>query len=106
MGELFEITYERFIDEIEKTGVLGGGRNPIEVEEKGEMLIFYVTLPDINKTYTTVIAKDKITDVQKLNLMPKSKPARRITEDSDLKNISESLVRIEENLRKTPEVKK
>jgi hypothetical protein len=106
MGELFEVTFDRFLDEMKQAKLMPNGFNKIEAEDLGEMYAFYLTLVGISKTYVTVIEKDKITGVQKMNLSPYSKPSRRIiqTNEIKLKLISDSLFRIEEELKKTQKI--
>ena len=79
------------------------GNHKIESEDLGNMFAFYLTPVGINKTYVTVIEKNKITDVQKMNLIPFTKPARRIKENTELREISEQLRKIEQVLTKIPE---
>ena len=98
---LFEITYERFLEEMRMTE---GPRNPVEVEEFGDMLIFYLSVDKVNKTYATVIAKNQITDVQRSNLM--AKPVlRRINDTQTFNNIQTTLTQIEEKIKKIPQIK-
>ena len=100
MGELFEITYERFLDEVSRSKLSPDGNNKIEMEDLDTMFAFYLTPIGLNKTYVTVVEKTQITDVQKMNLLPFAKPARRINEVADLKNISEALKNLAEFISK------
>ena len=101
MGELFEITFERFLDEIKREKISPDGHNTIEMEDVGNgMFAFYLTIVGIDKTYVTVVEKEKITDFHKMNLLPVSKPARRINETADIKTVSETLKNLAELLNK------
>ena len=94
MGELFEITFERFLDEVKKEKLTSDGHNQLEMEDLGNMFAFYLTIVGIDKTYVTVV------DFHKMNLMPVSKPARRISETTDIKTVSETLKNLAELLNK------
>ena len=101
MGELFEITFERFLDEVRREKLSPDGHNQLEMEDLGNnMYAFYLTIVGINKTYVTVVEKERITDFHKMNLMPVSKPARRINETADIKTVSETLKNLAELLNK------
>lgn len=104
MGELFEISYLRFLDEVRHAKLIPNGTNKIEEEDLGEMFAFYLTPVGIDKTYVTVIEKNKITDVQRSTLMAFAKPARRI-KDNVLSDISQTLLRMEEDFKKVPMIK-
>ncbi len=99
---LFQVSYERFIKEIRIEKITEGDRNVLEVEDLGTMLAYYLNSLDRSQTYVFVVGKKEMTEVQKINLNPISKPSRRITDDTQLKNISETLQRIEINLTKIP----
>ena len=100
MGELFEITYERFLDEVRNAKLTPGGQNKIEMEDLNNLYAFYLTEVGIDKTYVTIVEKEKITDFQKMNLIPLCKPARRVKESADLKNMSEILKNLAELMNK------
>ena len=99
---LFQVSYKRFLEEIRNEKINEGDRNQLEVEDLGSMFAYYLNSLDRPQTYVFVVEKDEMTDVQKITLNPISKPSRRIIEESQLKNISETLKRIEENLNKLP----
>ena len=99
---LFQVSYERFKKEIEIEKITEGDRNQLEIEDLGTMFAYYLNSLDRSQTYVFVVEKDEMTDIQKINLNPISRPSRRIIEDTQLKNISETLQRIEENLNKIP----
>ncbi len=99
---LFQVDYDRFLEEINNEKIKAGDKNQLELEDLGTMWAYYLNSLDRPQTYVFVIEKDKITDVQKINLNSMSKISKRIKDESQLVNISETLKRIEENLLKLP----
>jgi len=80
MTELFEIDFKRFLDEIQEENIMPGGRNKIEIEDRGEVYHLYLTPIGINKTYVTVVTKDEYIKFQHINIGPISKSSiRRIS---------------------------
>jgi len=99
---LFQISYNRFLDEIRHEKIEPGDINQLEVEEIGNLLAYYLTSITRKIAFVFVVEKSKITDVQKLQLDNISKPSRRIRDSVELSNISDTLARIEQNLNKLP----
>ena len=98
---LYQITLERFKDEI-RVEDLSKTRNTIEVEDLGTNLALYFTPINSSKTYVAVVEKVNLTEVDKINFRPFSKPVKRIMDSTELKNITNALNRIETNLMKPP----
>lgn len=100
---LFQVSYGRFIKEIGVEKLKAGDRDSLEVEDLGDGLAYYLTSLDRPKSYVFVVLKKELTNAQRITLEPLSRPVdRRITDDMKLRNISETLKRIEENLNKIP----
>ena len=99
---LFQVDYKRFLEEVNNEKIKPDDKNQLELEDLGTMWAYYLNSLDRPQTYVFVVGKDEITDVQKINLNSMSKSSKRIIEDIELKNISETLKRIEENLLKLP----
>ena len=99
---IFQVSYERFLEEIRFEKIGQGAKDQLEVEDLGSMFAYYLICFQRNKTFVFIVEKSEITEVIKFELNSKSKPSRRIIEDTQLKSISESLKRIEENMNKLP----
>lgn len=99
---IFQLSYERFLEEIRFEKIDQDSKNKIELEDLGDMLAYYLIPLERRQSFVFVVSKKEMTSVQKVNLNPISKPSRRILESTELKNISETLNRIEENLNKLP----
>ncbi len=99
---LFQVSYERFLEEIRAEKITEQDKNKLEIEEMEDVLAYYLSSLDRNKSFVFVVGKDEITDVQKFQLNPISKPSKRITDSDELKNISKKLTQIEEQLNKLP----
>ncbi len=97
---LFQVSYKRFLEEIRFEKIGSENKDTLEVEDLGSMFAFYLESIDRPKEFVFVVSKQEISAVQKAQLFPISKPSLRI-KDSDLKKISDTLFRIENNL-KTP----
>lgn len=103
---LFQVDYDRFLEEIKNEKIQPGDKNQLELEDLETMWAYYLNSLDRPQTYVFVVGKDEITDVQKINLNSMSKLSKRIKDESQLVNISETLKRIEENMNKTEVIKK
>ena len=101
---LFQVSYDRFIREIGVEKIKPGDRNVLEKEDLGGGFAYYLNSLDRHQTYVFVIGKDELKSVQKSNLDAISMPSKRIIEEEEveLKNISETLKRIEQNLNNIP----
>lgn len=102
---LFQVSYDRFIREIEVEKIKPGDRNVLEKEDLGNGFAYYLNSLDRHQTYVFVVGKEEFSSfssVQKSNLDAMSMPSKRIKEEEELKNISETLNRIEENSNKLP----
>ena len=99
---MFLVSYERFLEEIRIENIDDKSKNKLELEELGDRFAYYLIPFERKQTFVFVVGKKEITPVQKFNLNPLSRLSRRIIEDTQLKNISETLTRIEANLLKLP----
>ncbi len=99
---IFLVSYERFLEEIRIENIDDKSKNKLELEDLGDMFAYYLIPFERKQSFVFVVSKKELTAVQKINLDPISKPSKRIIEDTQLKNISETLTRIEENLLKLP----
>ena len=99
---LFQISYERFIEEIGNEKITSEGKDKLECEDLGNALAYYLTSFDRPKTYVYVVLKSELTEVQKMTLGPLSKLSMRITETSRLIAIAQILERIEQALKTNP----
>ena len=98
---LFQVSYERLIKEVGVEKIKAGDRDSLELEDLGNAWAYYLSSLDRPKDYVFVVLKKDLTKAQELTLGPLSRPVdRRITEGSQLRNISETLQRIEVNLNK------
>ena len=103
MANLFQVSYERFIEEVQHEKITAGNRNQLELEDLGNMWAFYLNSLDRPQSYVFVISKKEISEIHKQNLFPISKQVdRRITDSISLIAINKTLQRIEENLLKLP----
>ena len=78
---MFQVSYERFLEEIRFEKIGQGAKDQIEVEDLGTMLAYYLVCFERRKTFVFVVEKTQITDVMKYELNSKSKPSRRIIEE-------------------------
>lgn len=99
---IFQVTFERFMDEVREEKIVPEGRNKIEFEELKEVIALYLVPLELNKVFMAVIEKSELTDVQKLQINEISKPSKRFVDDSKPKDISASLLRLEEEFKKIP----
>ena len=95
---LFQVDYDRFIEELNIEGITNESKDKLEVEDLGTMFAFYLNSIDRNKEFVFVVGKSEFTPVQQAQLAPISKKSVRIREDFELKKINEKLERIEKNL--------
>lgn len=101
---LFQVSYERFMEEIKVEKLTNTQRDSLEREDLGVAYAYYLTSMDRPKTYVFVVLKSELTEVQKINLNPLSRVVdRRITETSRLISIAQSLERIEQQLNNPKE---
>ena len=98
--ELFLVSFDRFLEEIQHSQIKEGDRNVIEREELEDRLVYYLVPIGLNKIYVFIVLKKEITPIHKANLDPISKPAKRINDNFELRNISNSLQRLEEEFKK------
>lgn len=99
---LFQVTYDRFQEEIRNEKMQPGDKNQLELEDLGTVFAYYLTSLDRKIAFVFVVGKKEITDVQRIQLNPISKPSRRIRDSVQLTTISDSLERIEQALRTVP----
>ena len=96
---MFQVSYERFLDEIRNEKIQPGDKNQLELEDLGKILVYYLTSLDRKIAFVFVVEKSEITIQQKINLNGISKPSIRIRDSIELTTISKSLEKIEESLR-------
>ena len=96
---LFQVSYERFLEEIHHEKMQPGDKNQLELEDLGNMFAYYLTSLDRKIGFVFVIEKKKMSDVQKVQLNSMSKPSKRIRDSVQLTVISDALERIEQTLK-------
>ena len=99
---LFQISYERFLEEIRIESIDDKSKNKLEREDLGDRLAYYLVPFERKQIFVFVVSKKEITAVQRFNLNPLSRPSKRIVDETQLKAISETLKNIEESLFKLP----
>ena len=98
---LFQVSYERFLEEIRIEKLTNTDRDSLEREDLGNAFAYYLTSMDRPKSYVFVVLKSELTEVQKINLNALSRDVdRRITETTRLIAIAQSLDRIEQQLKR------
>ena len=55
---LFQVSYERFLEEIRNEKIEEGNRNQLEEEDLGNMLAYYLNSLDRPQTYVFVVEKE------------------------------------------------
>lgn len=96
--QFFQVQYDRFLEEIRNEKISEEGKDKLECDDLGDALAYYLTSIDRPKGYVYVVLKSEMTDVQKIQLAPISRLAKRLTDDSKLIQIAETLKRIEQQL--------
>ena len=99
---LFQVSYERFLEEIKYENVFPGGKSQLECEDLGSLVAYYLYSLDRPVSFVFVIKKSEMTDVQKVNLSPISKQSIRIRDSVQLTAIADALNRIEQNTKNAP----
>ncbi len=99
---LFQVSYDRFLEEIRFEKIEETAKDKLEREEQGDNIIYYLTSFDRPKVFVLVVGKDELTDVQRLNLNRLSGPSKRIIDSTELIKINQTLEKIEQNLNKLP----
>ena len=100
--QFFQVSYDRFKEEINNEKLKAEDRSCLEREDLGEGFAYYLTSLDRKIGYVFVVKKDEITPAQRMNLDPLSRPSVRVRENSQLALIAERLRRIEEKLHNLP----
>ena len=104
---LFQVSYERLMEEIRNEKIDPNSKDKLEREDLGEAFAYYLTSFDRPKVYVYVVLKSELTDIQANQLFPLSKDVdRRITDNFKLKAIADTLNRIEGQLARKPLVEK
>ena len=103
---LFQVSYERFIEEIRHEKMEPGDINQLECEDLGTLVAYYLYSLTRPIAFVFVIKKDKMTDIQKMELAPISKQSIRIRDSVELTAISDALQKIEQNLKVIPQIAK
>ncbi len=99
---LFQVSYDRFKEEIINEKITAEGKDKLECQDLGTGFAYYLSSLDRPKTFVYVVRKSEMTDVQKVYLIPLSKLSTRLTEDSKLMAIAQTLERIELALKTKP----
>ncbi len=99
---IFQVTFERFMEEVRVENINSESKNEVELEDIGDMIILYFVPFELRKAFMTVIEKSELNNVQKLQIAEISKPSKRVVNNSKLKDISDSLLRLEEEFKKIP----
>ena len=84
---IFQVSYERFLEEIRFEKIGQGAKDQLEVEDLGNMLVYYLVCFERKKTFIFVVEKSEMTEVMKYELNSKSKPSRRIKNNQELRQI-------------------
>lgn len=79
---MFQIPFKQFLDEIRRWKLTADSSERIDVEEKDENFIFYLSLP--NKVYAASVKKTELTEMDKFELGGKCIAAKRVDENIDL----------------------
>ncbi len=77
--ELFQIDLDRMKDEVTREGITAESRNNLEMQDRGDNVIFYLTPVGIDKTYMTVVPKAQLGNVERYMFGPISKAGKRIS---------------------------
>jgi len=85
---IFQVSYERFLEEIRHEKMQQGDKNQLECEDLGTLVAYYLYSLDRPIIYVFVVKKSEMTDVQKAQLIPLSKQSRRIRDSVQLTNES------------------
>ena len=99
---IFQVTFERFMDEVRVEHISSETKNEVELEDLGDMIVLYFVPFELRKAFMTVVEKSELNKVQKLQIAEISKPSKRVVDDNKLKDISDSLIRLEEEFKKIP----
>ena len=100
---IFQVSYERFLEEIRFEKIGQGAKDQLEVEDLGNMLVYYLVCFERKKTFIFVVEKSEMNETMKYELNHKSKPSRRIKNNQELRQIIILLERIENKLEKENE---
>ena len=100
---IFQVSYERFLEEIRFEKIGQDAKDQLEVEDLGNMLVYYLVCFERKKTFIFVVEKSEMTEVMKYELNSKSKPSRRIKNNQELRQIIMLLEKIENKLEKENE---
>ncbi|MAF50784.1 MAG: hypothetical protein CMH64_01705 [Nanoarchaeota archaeon] len=100
---MFQVSYERFLEEVRIENIHEGSKDKLELEDLGNMFVYYLVCFDRRKVFVFVIEKSQISAVQKIQLNPISKPARRIIDNQELRQIVQTLERIENKIENESE---
>lgn len=100
---IFQVTFERFMDEVRTENIDKDSKNKVELEDLGDMIVLYLVPFELRKVFMTVLEKSEISDVQQLQIQEISKPSKRFVDETKLKDISDSLLRLEEEFKKIPQ---
>lgn len=99
---LFEVTFDRFMEEVRDENIGPDTRNFVEVEEIGEMFVFYLVKLELDKQFVTRVKKEELTDVQRVQIMSLSKPSIRVIEELGVINKIQQLIELQETKDKIP----
>ncbi len=97
---LFQVSFERFMEEVRRENISSETRNKVEKEDFGNLIAYYLVPFELRKQYVFVATKDELPRVHMIRLEEISEPSKRITDSSSLKNISNTLIRLEEEFKK------
>ena len=104
--QFFQVSYERFLREINIENIREDSKDKLEREDLGKGFAYYLTSPDRGKGFVYIVSNEELTDVQKLQLDPISLESRRITDSTQFTKITQLLGRIEQELIKHPRIEK
>ena len=97
--QFFQVSYERFLEEIRIEDITETGKDKLECEDLGDALAYYLTSIDRPKGFVYVVLKKELTEVQIMQLKPISRLSKRIDDSSKLRQMVQTLERIEQSLK-------
>ncbi len=93
---LFQVSYERFLEEIGNEKIKKGDKNQLEIEDLGTMFAYYLNSLDRFQTYVFVALKKELTPTQSFFLNSISKPSKRIIDTNFKKSINETINKLDD----------
>ena len=101
---IFQVSYDRFREEIINEKMKPEDKNKLECDDMGDRIAYYLTSLDRKIAFVYVVSKEEITPVQMVYLGPLSRLSKRITDSNfnQLLSIGKTLERIELSFQQKP----